>query len=424
MRLHLLSWFLCGLLLCSIQPLGAHEAKQHFDLGIQAFNQGNPQNAITHLNQAIASYPDYAQAHYLLGSIYYQQHDYQQAQEALQRAITSYPGYAEAHYLLGLCLYQQQSFDTAEAAARQAVKIYPRYEEAHYLLGLAYLEKHWNRKALASFREAQRLNPRRLRYEDLVRFLSGRASDPLPQVGGEAAELVARAEQHASRGETEKAVVVFQRALAIEPDNAALLMSFAMLCLSLDRREELETAARRVLSLAPGEMLRATASAALIAALRSEGKFREGNRIGRELLGESASNFTRTIAYYEMAYNLAEMEEDLDRALDYARRALDLAPDELKQFPLAVLGWVHYKRQEFQRAAECLEKSNELGPSPTTLTHLGMALLAAGEEERAREALGRARSMEPRVGALEEKMMECMRDSSRLLQRVKRRPKR
>jgi tetratricopeptide (TPR) repeat protein len=179
-----------------------------------------------------------------------------------------------------------------------------------------------------------------------------------------------------------------------------------------------------VLDLNPGEMLKTTASAALIAALRSAGKFREGNRIGKLLLDEGTTNFTRTIAYYEMAYNLAEMEEDLDRALDYARRALDLAPDELKQFPLAVLGWVHYKRQEFQRAAECLEKSNELGPSPTTLTHLGMALLAAGEEERAREALGRARSMEPRVGALEEKMMECMRDSSRLLQRVKRRPKR
>ena len=36
----------------------------------------------------------------------------------------------------------------------------------------------------------------------------------------------------------------------------------------------------------PGEMLRATASAALIAALRSEGKFREGNRIGKQLLAE------------------------------------------------------------------------------------------------------------------------------------------
>jgi hypothetical protein len=53
-----------------------------------------------------------------------------------------------------------------------------------------------------------------------------------------------------------------------------------------------------------------------------------------------------------------------------------------------------------------------------------MALLAAGEEERAREAFGRSRSLEPRVGALEERMMECMRDSSRVLARVQRKPKR
>ena len=41
------------------------------------------------------------------------------------------------------------------------------------------------------------------------------------------------------------------------------------------------------------------------------------------------------------------------------------------------------------------------GSSPTTLTHLGMAWLAAGNEEKARRAFGQARDLEPRVGALE-----------------------
>ena len=98
-----------------------------------------------------------------------------------------------------------------------------------------------------------------------------------------------------------------------------------------------------------------------------------------------------------MAYNLAEMEEDLDQALDYARRSLELAPDELKQFPLAALGWVHYKRREFDKAVDFLARSTELERSPTTLTHLGMALLASGERgagahRAARSApVGRAR---------------------------------
>ena len=47
-----------------------------------------------------------------------------------------------------------------------------------------------------------------------------------------------------------------------------------------------------------------------------------------------------------------------------------------------------------------------------------MALLASGQEERARGVLAHARNVSRRGGALEEKMMECMRDSTRLLERV------
>ena len=391
--------------------------------GVICHEQGDFHRGETLLKKAVAEYTDAFLPHFSLGAIYAAHGDLTKAVTYLEHAC-SIDRVPQALYLLGNCRYEMGQAEQAIRQLREAVRLDPAFEEAHYLLGLAYLDRHWNKKALASFREAQRLNPRRLRYQDLVQFLSGRAGVPLPVVGSEAARWMAKAEEHRERGEREKALTAYRKALRAEPENTTLLMSFAMLCLSLDRWDELEGAARRVLELNPGEMLKATASAALIAALRSEGKFREGNRIGKLLLEEGASNFTRAIAYYEMAYNLAEMEEDLDEALDFAERALDLAPDELKQFPLAALGWVRYKRREFEQAVECLEKSNELGSSPTTLTHLGMALLAAGEEEQARSAFGRARSLEPRVGALEEKMMECMRDSARLIERAQRRKSR
>ncbi|MEO7793349.1 MAG: tetratricopeptide repeat protein [Thermoanaerobaculia bacterium] len=391
--------------------------------GVIFHEQGNFHRAEALLKKAVAEYPDAFLPHFSLGAVYAAHGDLTRAVAYLEQAnlLDRVP---QALYLLGNCRYEMGQAAHAIRSLREAVRLDPAFEEAHYLLGLAYLDRHWNKKALASFREAQRLNPRRLRYQDLVQYLSGRTGAPLPEVGTAAARYMAKAEEHRARGERDRALSSYQKALDAEPENPTLLMSFAMLCLSLDRWEELEAATRRVLELNPGEMLRATASAALIAALRSGGKFREGNRIGKLLLQEGASNFTRTIAYFEMAYNLAEMEEDLDQALEYAQRALDLSPDELKQFPLAAMGWVHYKRKEYEQAVECLAKSNDLGSSSTTLTHLGMALLASGNEEKARGAFGRARSLEPRVGALEEKMMECMRDSSRLLERVQQRQKR
>jgi tetratricopeptide (TPR) repeat protein len=404
------------------------EKPDHFEAlvfsGVICHERGDFARAEVKLKSAVAEYPDAFLPHFSLGAIYAAHGELSRAVAYLERAIELDP-VPQALYVLGNCHYDMGRASKAIQCLQEAVRLDPAFEEAFYLLGLACLDRHWKQKALEAFREAQRLNPRRLRYQDLVHFLSGRAGEPLPGLEGESVvAAIARAEEHLARAEGSEALAVYQRAMADAPDNPALLMSYALACLSLDRREELESAAQRVLELNPGEMLRATASAALIAALRSEGKYREGNRIGRALLDDGASNFTRTIAYYEMAYNLAEMEEDLDEALDYARRALDLAPDELKQFPLAALGWVHYKRREFGQAVECLSRSNELGPSPTTLTHLGMALLAAGDEEQARGAFGRARSLEPRVGALEERMMECMKDSARLLERVRRRQKR
>jgi tetratricopeptide (TPR) repeat protein len=250
-----------------------------------------------------------------------------------------------------------------------------------------------------------------------VRYLSGRGelADPPPK--GPAGELAARAESLLESGDTRRALRAYQGAVRAEPDNAALLVAYALACLKLNRSQEIRSLAERVIALEPGEMLKATAYATLIAALRGEGKYREGNRVGRRLLEESTTPFSKTIAYYEMAYNLAEMDEDLDLALTFARRSLEHAPDELRQFPLAALGWVHYKRREYREAIDWLSRSTELDASASAMTHLGMALLASGERERARSVLSRARQLDDHgQGALGEKLLTLMKDSARLVQ--------
>ena len=424
-------------------------------LGETSFNEGDPDNALGYFTRvleekpdqfeawsspassgtsaatsraprrcsrrAVAEYPDAFLPHFSLGAIYAAHGELSKAVAYLERALDIDP-VPQALYLLGNCHYEMGRASKAIRACRRRCGSTPPSRRpttcsaspASTGTGTARRSRPSARRsgstpagcATRTWCSSSRAAPSRCR----ARGRGGR--------GGGARRGAARA------GDPSGALAIYQGALAEAPENPALWMSYALACLSLDRHEEIETAARRVLELEPGEMLRATASAALIAALRGEGKYREGNRIGRALLDDGASNFAQTIAYYEMAYNLAEMEEDLDQALDYARRSLELAPDELKQFPLAALGWVHYKRASSTQAVECLSRSNELGPSPTTLTHLGMALLASGDEEQARSAFGKARRLEPRVGALEEKMMEFLRDSTRLLERVRRRQKR
>lgn len=391
--------------------------------GVLYNERGEHGRAEETLKRAVHHYPDAFLPTFSLGTVYAEQGQLARAVAFLERAVALDP-LPQAQFLLGRCLYEMGKLTAAIKALKEAVRQDPGFEEAHHLLGLAFLDRGWHSKALAAFRAAQRLAPKKMRYHDLVRYLSGHESTPLPEVAGAAADWLRQGEGFLAGGQLKRALQCFRRALALEPENPTLLMSYAMLCLHLDRSQEIEAVTRRVLDGNPGEMLEATAYATLIAALRSQGKLREGNRIGKRLLEEGRSSFTRTIAFYEMAYNLAEMEEDLDQALDYARASLELAPEELKQFPLAALGWVHYKRRELDKAIDYLARSSELAASATTLTHLGMALLEAGEDAQARSVLSRARSLDQRGEALEERMMSWMKDSVELLARVRKGQKR
>ncbi len=387
--------------------------------GVIAQQAGDDARASALLQRAVQLFPDSFLPHFALAATHAGNGDLARAVALLERAVELDP-LPQAYYLLGRCCYEMGRLQPAIEALKEAVRLDPTLEESYHLLGLCYLDRQWNRKALEAFRRAQSLNPRRLRYEDLVAYLSGRGA-PFPEIGSAARALVDEAESALAAGRGQQALRSYRRALDEQGDHPVLLMSYALVCLQLGRSHEIRSVTQRVLDDEnASEMLRTTASATLIAALRREGNYREGNNVGHRLLREGSSDFSRSVAYYEMAYNLAEMEESLDEALEMARRSLDHAPEELRQFPLAALGWVHYKRREFDQAIDCLSRSTELGPNETTMTHLGMALLASGEEERARRVLAEARALAPGSGALEERVIELMKDSAQIVRRAAR----
>ncbi|HUF79254.1 MAG TPA: tetratricopeptide repeat protein, partial [Thermoanaerobaculia bacterium] len=391
--------------------------------GVIHHERGESARAQRFLERAVARYPEAFLPHFALGGIQADRGEPARAVEHLERAVAIDP-VPQALYLLGGALYETGRPTAAIARLREAVRRDPGFEEALHLLGLAYLQRRWHRKALETFRLAQRLNPRRMRYQDVVRYLTGKGA-PLPEVPGEAGEWLARGEDKLRGRDLRGALRCYRRALSLAAENPTILMSYALVCLELDRTQEIEGIARRVLALDPGEMLKATATAALMEALRSERRFADGNRLGLALLDDGASAFSKTIAFYELACNHAEMAEDtaeggepeehLERALDYAHRSLEHAPEELVQFPLAAIGWIHFRRQELDQAIDFLSRSSELGSSAATLTHLGMALLASGQDERARDVLANARTLSGRGEALGARMMELMKDSTRLL---------
>ncbi len=195
-------------------------------------------------------------------------------------------------------------------------------------------------------------------------------------------------------------------------------MSYALLCLHLDRNQEIEAVTRKVLDLNPGEMLRATAYATLDrGAAQPRASSARATASASELLDEGQLRTSpRPSPTTRWRTTWRRSKRTSTRRSTTRGGRWSCAPEELKQFPLAALGWVHYKRRGVRPGGR-LPRPRRASSTPraTTLTHLGMALLASGEEDRARSVLAqRPQPREPRR-ALEEKMMECMKDSTRLL---------
>jgi pentatricopeptide repeat protein len=392
----------------------------HFDAavfyGVLLHERQDLKGAERWLRRAIQISQDSFLPYFSLGAIYARKGKLLRAQKFLQQAVEIEP-IPQAYYLLGTIFYDKGQLERAIQSFRSALKLDPEYEEAIYHLGLCYLDRNWNRKAMECFQEALELNPNKMEYQQAVRLYDEHVGRHIP-LQGPAAEEVSRAETLVAQGSYSEALDLYRRAAHAEPENTNVLIAYALLCSHLDMNTEAIAVARRILKLRPSEMVAAGAYTTLVEALRAEGNYKEANRLLEEMLQEYTSNYAKSIAYYEKAYNLAEMEENLDEALESAQLSLKFSPRELRQFPLAALGWVYFKRRDFDSAVDFLTKSADIGPTATNLMHLGMALLESGQKDRARAVFRRAKSFKTTGAALEEKILEQVRSTTKLVDRV------
>jgi tetratricopeptide (TPR) repeat protein len=406
--------------------LGQVLAKEphHFEAlvysGVLENEAGRTSRALEVLKTAVSVKPDAFLPYFALGALFALNGQLAKAETFLKKAVEVEEN-AQAFSLLGTIAYERGRLADAIEAFQKAVRLDPEDEDGLYQLGLCYLDRGWTQKAAERFKAALELNPNRLEYQEASKLLAPTGGRALPKVTGEAAQLSKKAEAAAAR-DPQKALTLYRRALKLDPENPTLLIAYALLCSTVGQTSEAVSTTRRVLAREPGEMVAAAAYATLLEALKSQGKFREGSRVAEEMLGAVRSNYARSIAYFQRAAALAEMGEDLDGALELADLSLKLSPKEMRQFPLAAKGWVHYKRREYDRAIECLRRATELGETPTGLTHLGLAYLAVGDARAARQAFGRAKRRDTRTstgrGGLESKMLEQIRRNLQLTEKL------
>lgn len=343
--------------------------------------------------------------HFTLGALQVLRGEYRAAIGHLEQSlhIESAP---QSLYLLGFCRLELGQNGLAVKSLRRAVEIEPAFEDALYHLGIAYLRRGWTRKALDAFQQVLRLDPQRLQYQETVRLLSNSPPQDLPET---TQHLVGRAEAALEDGNPDRALDLYSEALRSAPGQPELQATAALLASALGRTREAVAYAHTILRERPeGSPYVAAGVVALLESLRHAGRLKTARRLARRIYQEEKGDqLARGLAAYELALVESELGENLTAARDLAREALEIAPRELRHYPLAALGSIALKRNRYREATQYLEQASRAGSEPPLLRQLAVARLGSGDAAGADEALREAN--DGPAGGIDQELLDHVR---------------
>lgn len=287
-----------------------------------------------------------------LGLFYYNLKEYQNADKmfvALGREIRKNP---ELVVNIAQILVPEHRYQDAATVLSQVKKVLPGNANINFFLGMAYEGLDNPEKAIEYYLKVTPDHPQYKKtilsiaflYKDMnrtdeaVRFLEQHHRQSPADI--DITSYLASFYQENNRHDI--AVTMLQRALKEAPKNTALLFKLgAVLDTAGQRQQSIETM-KTIIRLDPKHA--------------------------------SALNY--------LGYTYAEMGIHLDQALDLVERALKIRPEDA--YITDSLGWIYFKKQNYDKAIFYLEKAVRLSDHETVIAaHLADVYLKTGQGEKA-----------------------------------------
>lgn len=142
-----------------------------------AYDDGNLEEALALLNQALELYPDHTEALYYLGLIYLKQDKLDESIAALQKAYELVPQSPSVAFQLGVVHFTREEYEEAEPLLTKVFEAEPTTNNAGYYVGLLRYNKNDFQGAIDAFNVGASDD---LRILQLTRFYAGLA---LAQLG-------------------------------------------------------------------------------------------------------------------------------------------------------------------------------------------------------------------------------------------------
>lgn len=314
------------------------------------------------------------------------------AVDPLLRLIQQNPKVPQAHYLLALAYLGQQQSDKALAVYRHMADLFPQDAQPHFLIGSVRLIQGQRAEARQAFQNALSISSGYLPAVEMLvdldigekQYSSGMdlVQKQIAQHSDRASLWALRAKLYFAQQDLTKAEGDLLKAIELDSNLTPAYLLLAQLYVASNREQE----AIKRLNVAT-EKSKSSSTLLLLASIYERTKDYSSARDTYERLVSVEPN--NAIALNNLAVIYSEHFQQLDKALDLARKARDLAPNE--PHLTDTLGWIMFKKGDYSNALRTLhESANKLPNEAEVQFHAGMAHYMTGDEVSARLALQKA----------------------------------
>jgi tetratricopeptide (TPR) repeat protein len=323
---------------------------------------------------------------------------------ALQHAETARrmaPESAPARVALARSLMASGDVTRADTEVAELAKAFPDVAEVHALLGTLHAARRNTIAARTSYERALDLSPGLVEAVGALTFLDLQAKAPAQAIArlethiakdpGNARLLGLVAQAYTSAGDSTKAEQALRKAVSVDPRSTASYEQLARLYMQQRRVEEARLEFEGMAKRDPSAVGAKTMVGML---LEAQGRRQEAVKWYEGIVNRPEE---APIAANNLAFIYADQGTNLDIALQLATSAKPELPNDPSVDD--TIGWVYYKKNLPSLAVGPLQESlKRLPDNAEVLYHLGLTYAKLGDKVRARDALGRAVKIDPKVG--------------------------
>lgn len=268
----------------------------------------------------------------------------------------------------------------AEIVLTKLQRLYPKEWQPYWFLGIVYMEQRNLPQAIENFKQLTALRP------DVI-------------AGWENLGIA-----YLQKNDIEQAVLTFKLAMKRQAQPTFRLKMLLGIALSQGNRDreaiEILEAALKSPSDHGTNAERVQAYSTLGISYDRLGRTEDSQRSYEEALKLDPEN---ALVLNNLAYSMAERNQQLERCLEMAKVAVQKEPDNGAY--LDTIGWVYFKLGNYEEARIWIEKALSAGrESPAVLEHLGDVYHKLGQPEKAREYWQRALQLNSNSISLREKV--------------------